>query len=765
MTHSDTTQRGLAQSSTKALGKRALRAALRVLPVALGLGCAAGGQSDAAKAKAEPGALGGDSSQLSPEVQLYAQGLQNQLKSARAVGVDELESQHALPTHETLGYDPLQAQHLDLIQKSALQLGTAELDVLARNGFVISSRQQFPSFTYGYATIYSQDLPVYISADSILDAVHRSYDTILASVEYSLLHGELLGLLTDLRAKLARQPESRMRSDLDIYLAVPEALLGADSVIPAAARALVTQAEMATGTATIKLFGVDRMEDFSQFKPRGHYTRSLPLQQYFRAMIWLGRLDFRLVETVGSPPEQLLRRPQVEAMLLLASLFDETALQRFTRIDETVRMFVGESDNMTLPQVPALLTALGVHDLSELAGISDATLKQALLSQGFGKQQIMSHLMAGGLDAPVPLNTSFMLFGQRYTVDSHVLSNVVWDRTRQQRMMPNPLDVSFAALGNDQALGLLKPELTRYEYAGDLAAMRLLVEQHDDAFWHANLYNDWLSSLRALSPQAAWLTDPAGAGMPAVTTTAAWGRRILDTQLASWAQLRHDTLLYAKQSYSGTAACEFPDAAVDPYPEFYAGIARFAEHGSVLAEALKGASDVTGSDFAGQIGAYFRRLGSVATSLQGIALAQASHTALSAEQLAFINDAVVIKKVSVVCASIDQASGWYARLFFTPSDPLAFDPTIADVHTQPTDEVGNPIGRVLHVGTGRPRVMVVTQDGCGEPRAYVGLSSSYYEQVTENWLRMTDPEWADKVRSTIPPVEPAWMQELLPGTR
>jgi hypothetical protein len=30
---------------------------------------------------------------------------------------------------------------------------------------------------------------------------------------------------------------------------------------------------------------------------------------------------------------------------------------------------------------------------------------------------------------------------------------------------------------------------------------------------------------------------------------------------------------------------------------------------------------------------------------------------------------------------------------------IEFDPTIADVHTQPTDAAGNPVGHVLHVGT------------------------------------------------------------------
>lgn len=29
-------------------------------------------------------------------------------------------------------------------------------------------------------------------------------------------------------------------------------------------------------------------------------------------------------------------------------------------------------------------------------------------------------------------------------------------------MMPDPLDAAFAALGNDQALGLLAPSLARY---------------------------------------------------------------------------------------------------------------------------------------------------------------------------------------------------------------------------------------------------------------------------------------------------------------
>ena len=49
------------------------------------------------------------------------------------------------------------------------------------------------------------------------------------------------------------------------------------------------------------------------------------------------------------------------------------------------------------------------------------------------------------------------------------------------------------------------------------------------------------------------------------------------------------------------------------------------------------------------------------------------------------------------------------------------DPTIADVHTAPTDAGGNDVGWVLHVGTGFPRLMVVTAETCTGPRAYAAL--------------------------------------------
>ena len=35
-------------------------------------------------------------------------------------------------------------------------------------------------------------------------------------------------------------------------------------------------------------------EDYSQYLPRGHYTRSMRLKNYFLAMMWHGRMTFLL---------------------------------------------------------------------------------------------------------------------------------------------------------------------------------------------------------------------------------------------------------------------------------------------------------------------------------------------------------------------------------------------------------------------------------------------------------------------------------------
>src|SRR5207248_127415 len=80
------------------------------------------------------------------------------------------------------------------------------------------------------------------------------------------------------------------------------------------------------------------------------------------------------------------------------------------------------------------------------------------------------------------------------------------------------------------------------------------------------------SWLYALQP----LLTRFGPGYPTFMTTTAYHTKSLNTALASWAQLRHDTILYAKQSYTmfKPVMAERPvkpvQGYVEPLPELYA---------------------------------------------------------------------------------------------------------------------------------------------------------------------------------------------------
>jgi hypothetical protein len=711
-----------------------------------------------ADADSDTGDTSGDFSQ--DRARQY-QELMTEYESSQSMTANEFQNKYAVSFTGGVDYDPLIAENLSLIQESPFALSDEGLLRLSENGFVIPKEAGAPTFFNAYDSIYQSDLPVYITADSILEAIHRSYDAIFATVESSLLTGDLEALLIDMRTHLAAidgsAASSETISELDLYLAVALSLLKGEIQAPVRGgdltriQQLFDLATQAAGIETVTLFGTDRLEDFSQFIPRGHYEM-WDLVDYFKSMMWLGRIDFQLVGTDG------LNRLQVEAALTMQALMNEADLGVWNRINSTIEAFVGKSDNMSVLEIPSLKRDLGISTVAELAALDDATIENVILSKGYGMQQIASSLMVNGMSqGTLPLNASFLLFGQRYVFDSHVFSNVVYDRVKGgavYRMMPNPLDVAFGALNNNQAASLLKDELDTYDYASDLYMMRVLGDAHGEEFWGENLYNLWLSALRNLSSN-----DPAASGLPLVFTTEPWGRRMLNTELASWAELRHDTLLYAKQSYTGIPVCEYPDAYVDPYPGFFDAVEKFADKGQGIADL---AAEAGNDALATQVRAYFTELGSASSLLSDMATYQRAGTPFTEEHMAFINDAVYVGSRGAGCASVPAPFGWYARLFFNAEDLLPFTrmPTIADVHTQPADQAEVMVGRILHVASGDPRMMVITVNTCTGPKAYVGPVFSYFEKITDNFTRLTDEDWLKELDSSQPTDVP-WMNSLL----
>jgi hypothetical protein len=566
--------------------------------------CGSAEREGEGEAPGTPGSQTPDPSPLVPSTQVtlsvapaVLDPILTDVEQAQSQTAESLLAASAVAFQSSLGFDPTTALGLPLIQQSALALNDAELAKFAENGFVILRRKQYPSFPYGYFDIYGSDLPVYVTADMVLEAVHRSYDDMLQAIELVDLAPRLGRLLTAMRGRLAAGDANlseQAAQDADFFLSVAASLLAGQLAEPVTGRdatdvrTFLREATAASGARPITIFDTVREIDFSQFEPRGHYAGIEPLERYFRAMMWLGRIDLRMIETLGDGSRRFWRR-QLETALALGALLDASSQEDWRVIDATVGAFVGEHDYMTVPQLGSLLEALGTTPAAGLGALSDEVVAQAIIDGEYGEQRIASHVIRKmpGVDGTLPLSASFAFFGQRYTVDSHVFSNVVFDRVAT-RVLPNPLDAAFAAFGNDHAASLLATELVERPYAGALASMRTLVDAHPSEYWQGSLYTGWLGALRTLSsragggePGTAASTD--APGLPAVARTEGWARRLLNTQLGSWAQLRHDTILYAKQSYTVGTECEFPDAYVEPYPELFHALARFAERGQAHA--------------------------------------------------------------------------------------------------------------------------------------------------------------------------------------
>jgi hypothetical protein len=456
-------------------------------------------------------------------------------------------------------------------------------------------------------------------------------------------------------------------------------------------------------------------------------------------MSFLGRAEIAIATRIGAKGEWKVNRRALRAALLLESLFTDNLRARWKLIDSTLAALIGPADSMSLPGLAA------AH--ATLRGPVDQLTDDEIVA-GFGapsEQKIRTQLAHAG-DKTI----AFLLLGQRYVLDSGVLSNLTYGSlaTEPPRLMPTPLDVAHVVFDNPAARTLLAPEIATY---GE-PYKRALAEAAATSVPADSLAHLWLRALRELSPNA-----QRDARLPKPLTSDAWARRMLATQLASWAELRHDNLLYTKQSFTAELGCAFPDAYVDPYPAFYAAMEAMAEsaRSTISGLALESSRQT-------RILGYLTRMATTMGRLRVIAERQRANQPLTADDLDFINHMVSLDARSVVCAMTTDPHGWYAELFYEEKTALWHDPVIADVHTQPTDEVGTPVGRVLHVGTGMPRMMEVKidHDGGAFSETYRGFVSTYAEVITEKFHRMTDEEWREQVGKKMIGTPP-WLESLV----
>jgi hypothetical protein len=710
------------------------------------------------------------------------------------------------------------------------RLNPQEFAVFQTNGFVVSQRMERKSFADVYYDLYTDELPVFVTTDSILQAWHRTFLTMLAEIEETGFQPDLSSLLASMSAQIpnlwSQAQGTAMQNgvlDADYFLAVARSLdsgvtdsgsLGQSARITATLTAINNQQPV-----KFNLFGEARDVDFSQFTVRGHYVNSVALSRYFRAMMWCSLADYRYAGFASGSDlgDTNTLRELSGAVALDLALRNSGSFSNWIQFNRTLELFVGTPDSLTFAQLDGLLQAAKIHSPADLASQSALTnLQNQLMTGQLGLQQISSGYYYSPFSAEqVKLPRSFAFMGQRFAMDSWALGkctfdNIIWNddgipdvTDKVLRRVPSALDIDFAVFGNSQVVPEITARIVRtnltpadgrvywrdgLKYQHNLAAVRKVIDRQNSAAWTNSIFNHWLACLRELSQPTTDLK------YPQAMRTRAWAMKTVNTQLASWTQLRYTTMLYAKESYTPILLCSYPDGYVEPVPAFWSRMRTMAlatravlatlptngiytyTHSTNDAYGMPVYFDVsvTGATMCSNRLAVLDRFANALATLAGISEKELAKTALATNEIEFLKDLVEFNY-----AGERTYGGWYPQLFYQPGSEYVppnfdsqvsgdnqgsdfWDALVTTVHTDsPNLLVGDP-GSILNEGIGNVQLLMIAVDsGPGDLAVYAGPVLSHYEFETGPTTRLTDDQWkAEVTNDTLPPA-PDWTQSYL----
>ncbi|MBP7865160.1 MAG: DUF3160 domain-containing protein [Acidobacteria bacterium] len=634
-------------------------------------------------------------------------------------------------------------------------LGPEDRERLSRNGFLMLPTPQDQLF-YLYENNDYQGIPSFITTDAVLQLYHVFFDYSLRHLEKTHLAAKLEALSTALRDASRTEAKSLAEGPLRTaalrnaaFFEVACAFLAdrapaAEGPEGAKAKAEWDLCRAHAGWAESPLLG--KRVDYSLFVPRGHYTRSPELERYFMAMNWFGCMgldaddDVRLLQGV------------LMARLLRGKGADGRSLRDAWReIDDLCALFAGPSDD------PSPLDYLAIHDAVHDPGAAPAALADPAKLAAFRKQ--VGELYARkakitGMGQWGTQKPQLRFLGQRYSPDAEIFQKLTVhdDQRRLFREFPVGLDI-MAVLGSARANALLLGELKESwsgwpAYPEALAALARDFRDRGPERWKTDLHARWLWCLAALADRKV-----RGEGPQFFTTTAGWDLKNLNTALASWSQLRHDTILLTKQS--GGAECggdekrkqvwipEPPKGFVEPAAEFYR---RLGDNLSFLQQSLRDRKALD-EDY----GAVLGRFVDLAAFLRTAAEKENAGTVLSLAEYEQIQKMGSLLESMTLDLMMDgQAAMRWAEMYDGPDRKM---PVIADVHTWNAE--------ALEVGVGRARALWVIVEHGGLLYLTRGAAFSYYEFRHPSSDRLTDEAWQRMLEGGLAPAPPAWVEPVL----
>jgi len=286
--------------------------------------------------------------------------------------------------------------------------------------------------------------------------------------------------------------------------------------------------------------------DYTQFIPRGNYTRTDSLKQYFKCVKWLNSAVIYL-----DTDERLASAVEIGYHLAAS----QSATDEYLTFSKVIGFLAGDENNLSFYHLLKVLEKYKQTKPDELLSASNLSkIRSALYAMDPSK---FGPAGANERTSEFLARKKVVFTAGRYTFDGEILQRLVHVlRPNPLRPIPKALDV-FAAMGNKTAEDILlntyKESQNWSGYDDTLHVLKDTFKKFDN--WNTCVYNKQMEVVLSLQQR--------DARAPYFMKLPTWQKKNLNTMLASWTELKHDMVLYIQQP----SGAEMGDGGEVPPPQ------------------------------------------------------------------------------------------------------------------------------------------------------------------------------------------------------
>lgn len=619
---------------------------------------------------------------------------------------------------------------------------------LVENKFFVDGSRAYEQPFEAYEGNEYGFLPNFVTADSLLHLFHVSYDGLLRELEVEKFLPRLIEV-SDAMAKRsledyndARDPAIKeLAKKNTAYFLLALKLFGGEYSEPLPEEVMdLVEKEYKNIEAMSKADSnlVAKAVDYSQFKPRGHYTRSEELKKYFRGAMLFSQEAMIFYDDEGKPIDENI----IQGLMMAKNLIgDEESFRKWEDVNDSVSFLVENSEDVD----PYLMGQVYFNhfdkdtDLDELA--KEKNLKKVYKTlEELPKPKIQYYE-----------DTSFRFMPQRAVLDNVWAQNLLDTIRPSKRPIYSGLDI-MGVMGSKVAEEMVLADEqnkkwdefeNRYKETKEMAKVL-----DDETEGRKNVYRSWLWMLKSYEEEIP-------ESFPEFMKSKAWAFKDLNTQLGSWAQLKHDTILYGKQAAAemggGGEEKEIPQSYVEPRVHLYDRMIwamNYMKENLKDRELLTEANEKNMNNFIEMV--EFLRKVSVSELKNEIVDAK------DQERLFYIGG----EMENIFIKFVDEKAKYFAEIEEQSDRNMA---TVADLMVTVENTVGIEPSKYLEVGSGMAQEIFVVYQIGDKLIMGTGPVYAYYEFLSDE--RITDEDFKNKIYDSLyspdaknPLEQPSWTQ-------